>query len=234
LDALEQRRIARPGGGSAVAVIAPVNVAGEDSVAALGLAPPHGVVVLNGGTDLLPPEVRATLHGSFAGLVRAAVDEAVAIVTGGTDAGVFSALGDVLGETPPPVCVGVAPAGLVGFDGEPEQGRVRLEPHHTHFLLVEADEWGAEVHAMMGLADALARRAPSLAVVAGGGEGARREVVEHGLAGREVVVLAGTGRLADELAAGESAGVTVLDAGGDPDALGELVRERLAASGGLP
>jgi hypothetical protein len=238
-----------PGGRTATVVFAPPSVSGENAVAALRLGPPRGLVVLNGSTNELSPEVSADLRRSLGdGLARVAVDEALTVVTGGTDAGVFTIFGQALGDERPAAAVGVAPAGLVTWPGRVDEGReaVALEPHHTHFLLIEGDEWGVETDAMVALAASLAERCPSILVVAGGGAGAKREVLAQVRLGREVVALAGSGRLADELAAAVARGgaadpetaeaaasglITVLDRDGAPTALASLLRARLRPAG---
>jgi hypothetical protein len=249
-NVLVTRTIVFPGGRTALAVVAPADVSGGDAVAALRLEPPRGLIVLNGGTNRLPPELTAVLRRSLGdGLARVAVDEGLAVVTGGTDAGVFALFGQSLGDEQPAACVGVAPAGLVAWgDGNEDEGgphsndAVPLEPHHSHFLLVRGDEWGAEIEAMMALSGALAAECPSIAVVAGGGTGAKREVLAHTRLGRHVVVLAGTGRFADELADAVASGgsadpetaeaaasglLTVIDNDDAPAALAGLLRARL-------
>jgi hypothetical protein len=107
---------------------------------------------------------------------------------------------------------------------------------------VEGDRWGDETRAILGLVDALATDAPVLVVLAGGGRIAKQEILAHVRAGREIVVLAESGRLADELAdvvAGCRPGgdaelseiaagrLTVLGADEPPSALADLVRARL-------
>src|SRR3954452_23581779 len=112
--ALERREIDLGGGRTAVAVVAPQDVAGADAAAGLGVAPPRALVVLNGGTAELAPALRAELRRSLGdGVARVAVDERLTVVTGGTDAGIFALFGDALGEGRPAACVGVAPEGLV-------------------------------------------------------------------------------------------------------------------------
>src|SRR4029077_15864190 len=124
--------------------------------------------------------------------------------------------------------------------------RVPLEPHHTHFVLVEDAGWGGETETMLSLVDALSAAAPALVVVANGGSVSRREVLGHVRSGREVVVLAGSGRLADEItdvlpgggpakdsalaeiAAGR---IPVFDARAPASALAEVVRARLGSPG---
>lgn len=197
------------GGRNGIAVAAPADVSGEEAVVALALPRPHGVIVLNGGTTELPAELAATLRDTLGkGIARVAVEERLTVVTGGTDAGIFSLFGQALGDDRTAPCIGVVPAGRVTWPeraspadrGPEDEELVPLEPHHSHFLLVAGDEWGGETEAMLSLADALSADCASLAVLAGGGAGSRREILGHVRAGRPVIVLAGTGRLADELA----------------------------------
>jgi hypothetical protein len=249
--ALSRRSIAFPGGRSAVAVLAPPRVTGADAAAALELPRPSGLVVLNGGTADLSPTVDAALRRTLGeGLARVAIDERLTVVTGGTDAGIFALFGEALDDERTAPCAGVAPAGRVTWPGREWPGGkppsdeepVLLEPHHSHFLLVEGDEWGVETDAMLALSEALSAMCPSLAVLAGGGAGARREVLAHLRAGREVIVLDGTGRFAERLAEatagrGEPAAetaemvasglITVIDAAEPPATLANLIRDRV-------
>lgn len=167
----------------------------------LDLPEPRGTVVVNGSTTALGPGLDGAGDVLAAGVAGVAVPDRLTVVTGATDAGIFSRLGAALAAATAPV-IGVAPLGLVGWPGGPGgRGREPLEGHHTHFVLVEGSEWGDETGTMLALAAALGRQAPSAAVVFGGGEGARLEVLGHVRAGRPIVVLEGSGRLADDLAA---------------------------------
>lgn len=247
--------IALPGGGTATAALAPPTVSGEEAAEALRLPRPRGVIVLNGGTADLAPDLARDLRRTLGeGLAGIAIEDELTVVTGGTDAGIFAIFGQgVDGHLKAP-CVGVVPSGLVTWPGRewpaertPPGGELTpLEPHHSHFLLVEGAEWGAETDAMLALSEALSAAAPSLAVLAGGGAGARREVLAHLRAGREVIVLGGTGRFAERLevaSAGTGAMeeetaemvasglITVVDAAQPPSVLTDLVRDRLRSEG---
>jgi hypothetical protein len=239
------------GGRSAIAVAAPANVSGEEAIVALALPRPHGVIVLNGGTTELPADLAATLRDTLGkGIARVAVEQRLTVVTGGTDAGIFSLFGQALGDGRTAPCIGVVPAGRVTWPERPSPGDrgpeaeelVPLEPHHSHFLLVAGDEWSAETEAMLSLADALGADCTSLAVLAGGGAGSRREILGHVRAGRPVIVLAGTGRLADQLAGVIAGGspsdpetaeiastdlITVVDSAEPSSTLAQLVRAGL-------
>jgi len=228
----------------ATAVAAPWDVSGEDAIAAFALPPPTGVIVLNGGTTELDPDRESALRGMLGeGLARVAADERLTVVTGATDAGIFALFGQALGVRRTAPCVGVAPLGRVTWAGREaaHDGSVRLEPHHSHFLLVEGDEWGDETDAMLALTATLSADCPSVAVLAGGGEGAKRELVGHARHGREVIVLAGSGRFADEVAetrgvdpGGPAARISVVDLAGSASTLADAVRTRMADRGRSP
>jgi SLOG in TRPM, prokaryote/Protein of unknown function (DUF4231) len=211
----------------------------------LELPPVHGVVVLNGGTIELDAErgdrLRALLGDGLAAVVA---QDRLTVLTGGTQAGVFALFGAALGDDSTVASVGVAPEARVTWPGRVDAGddAVPLEQHHSRFVLVDGDEWGDETGMMLRLAAALAADVPSLAVLAGGGNVAKRELLGHVRAGRDVVALAGSGRLADDVAAAiagssshdpevreaaASGRVIVFDAAGRPDELRALVHERL-------
>lgn len=191
------RTVEFPAGGRALLVEVPPDADGDELLAALGLPAPRGTVVLNGTTAGIHSQLAAMVGG--AGLAGAASRERLTLLTGGTDAGIFSALGGAMTEGSAPL-VGVAPRRLVTWLGAAGRDLVPLEAHHTHFVLVEGGAWGDETPALLALAGALARRAPSVAVICGGGPVTREEARGHARAGRPLVVVAGSGRVADEVA----------------------------------
>jgi hypothetical protein len=236
------------GGRRASVLVVPASVAGAEAVAALGLPPPRGLVVLNGGAAPLEDDLEQRLTPLLRdGLARVVVEERLTAITGGTDVGIFAVFGRALAGAPHVVCVGIAPAGPVGWPRDEgravDADRVPLEPHHSHFVLVEGEEWGDETEIMLRVAAALEAGCRSVVVLAGGGPIARREVVGHVRAARDVVVLGGSGRFADELAVAvsaeeppidvdlaeicESGRVILLPPEARPEDLAELVRGRL-------
>jgi SLOG in TRPM, prokaryote/Protein of unknown function (DUF4231) len=233
-----------PRGSTARMVFASREASVEDVVHALDLGVPPGVVVLAGGTRDFPVEIQASLAPLLSeGLAKVVSEEGLTTITGATDAGVFALFGAGLEERRSPVTIGVAPAALVTWPGRVSgvDDAAPLEPHHSHFVLTDGDEWGDELPTMTRLAALLADERPSLMVLAGGGDVARLEFAAHVGAGREVIVLGGSGRLADEVAAvvGGAPGhpavvaavetglVSVFDVRRRPDDLRSLIRSRL-------
>jgi SLOG in TRPM, prokaryote len=175
------------------------------AVEALGLVPPRPTLVVVGGAGGLDDETLARLRSVFAsGIVPVLQRCGVAAVDGGTLSGVMRLIGEARAtlEASFPL-IGVTAVGTVAIPGRPAPPDTDavLEPHHTRFVLVPGDQWGAESPWIAQTATALAGDAASITVLVNGGEIAYSDV-EHSLqAGRRVVVIAGSGRTADALAA---------------------------------
>jgi SLOG in TRPM, prokaryote/Protein of unknown function (DUF4231) len=181
---------------------------GGASLAQLGVRRTVPVLVVSGTTADLEPSLAEALLPMFAGAVATAAEHGVAIVTGGTDAGVFHLLGVALSSAPrrPRVVVGVAPDGLVAPAGasgpasEPVEGQVLVAPQLSVLVRVPGGSWGDETLALSRVVTRLSGSSPVVVLLVGGGDVSRRELVEHVACGRSVVALAGTGRLADAVA----------------------------------
>lgn len=102
-----------------------------------------------------------------------------------------------------PPLVGVAAVGSVTLPGGdmPSRDTAPLDPDHAHFVLVPGDTWGAESKWIAAVATALAAGAPSVTVLVNGGEIAYADVERSVAVARPVLVIAGSGRTADEVAA---------------------------------
>ena len=154
-------------------------------------------LVINGGTsddpDFPVAAVTQALRVVVGELVR---HEGPVIISGGTQAGLFSLLGDVVEELgfAGPV-IGVVPSGKINTpDGTP------LERHHTFVLLVNGETWGDETPTMLELCRKLGRRGRVVALIAGGGRQTLVEIDGHRADRRPVIILVGTKRIADDLA----------------------------------
>lgn len=128
-----------------------------------------------------------------------------AVVDGGTDAGIMQIVGrarSARGARFP--LVGVAAEGTVAAPGGAQVDNgdsAELEPHHTHVILVPGDSWGDESPWLAAVASAIAGGEPSATLVVNGGEITYSDAEQSLVDGRPVLVLAGTGRTADAVAA---------------------------------
>jgi len=175
------------------------------ALTALGLPPPRPTVVVVGGAGGLEEVGIDRLRPVFASGIVPVLDQHGAVgVDGGTSSGVMRLFGEarsVLAAAFP--LVGVVAAGNVQLPGRPapEDDDAVLESHHTHFVIVPGNQWGAESPWIARTATVLAGSEPSITVLINGGEIAYADVEGSMQAGRRVIVIAGSGRTADVLAA---------------------------------
>jgi len=177
-------------------------------VTALGLSFPHALVLLNGGTAQLAPSLQLQLTAILQdGLAKLASQRQVTLMTGATDAGIFSLLGQGFAKwkrTAP--CIGVCVDTLVAwqppFDNLSETDeRIPLEPHHSHFVVVTGKDWGDELTTMYTLAKYLSQHCAPLNIFAGGGSITIKEMLTAVKQGRKMILLAGSGRATDSVLA---------------------------------
>lgn len=194
------------------------------AVRELGLGGSRPAIVLIGGAGGLDDASLVHLRPLFAeGLAPLAGDLGACVADGGTDVGVMRLMGEAraaAGSRFP--LVGVAAAGTVALPGEPlpRPDAARLEPHHSHFVLVPGSEWGDESPWLARVAGTLAGASPSITVLINGGETAWEDASASVASGRPVIAVAGSGRAADTLASALRGGDT-----------GEAWAEELAGSG---
>ena len=175
---------------------------------ALGLRRGRPVVVLVGGAAVMAAEDRALV----ADVMRRSVFPLLArfdavVVDGGTDSGVMRVAGRARAAGGDRFSlVGVVARGTVGDD------LGALEPFHTHVLLVPGSEWGDESPWLVDVASVLADGAPTVTLVVNGGAITYDDIRRSLDAGRPVVVLAGTGRAADAVAAASAGRTSNTDA----------------------
>jgi hypothetical protein len=179
----------------------------EQAVTQMGLVD-RSVIVLIGG-HIFPEQANVT-NQALDVLARTAEVLDAAVLCGGTDVGVMAAMGKARGRSgfqfP---LVGIAPEGSVTWPEGPRSGgllpiggeREQLEPHHSHFILVPGNQFGDETKWISRAATMIAAgRHKSLAVLVNGGKVAQMDVDEGLAVDRPLLVLSGTGRLADEIA----------------------------------
>lgn len=171
----------------------------------LGLPLGCSTLVLVGGASGLDAETMAQLRYLFVD-VLAPLAEALGLVVvdGGTEAGVMQLMGQartqIAGTFP---LVGVAAIGTVIFPhlSPPSSEAAPLEPHHSHFVFVPGNLWGDESPWIARVASTIASGTSSVTVLINGGKIAFLDVTYSVKAHRPVIVIAGSGRTADTLAA---------------------------------
>ena len=163
----------------------------------------QAIAVMGGAALMEDDSTRTIRSGLEDGLARFAQDHAVTIVDGGTAAGVMELLGVARarrGYTFP--LVGVTVAGHVAFPGHPaDSDHALLDPWHSHFALVEGDEFGEESDLLAGITLSIASGGKALGMVINGGAIVKREAHARatGPLRLPLLVLTDSGRFADEL-----------------------------------
>jgi hypothetical protein len=168
----------------------------------LGIRIGRPTLVLVGGAAGMSEADEALAGELLAGVIGPVVAASGGvIVDGGTDSGVMRLAGRARERLADGFdLVGVAPEGQIGDGGE-------VEPHHTGLLVVDGEAWGDESRWLLPVARTIAGAGPVAVVLINGGQVARGETVAAWQEGVATIVVAGSGRAADELAAESHAAV---------------------------
>ena len=192
-------------GNRAVVVIAPRDASANEILDALEIAPPRAVILLFGGAAGLDESRKAHLATLFAdGVTPVAAELGALIIDGGTQSGVMAIMGEAVARHPGKCqLLGIGPDGKVAHPeiacASARSDGARLEPNHSHFVLVESNEWGGETTKMLEIARAF--NAPIVAILVNGGAIAADEALQSVRNGWQLLVMEGSGRFADELSA---------------------------------
>lgn len=172
------------------------------ALAALNLPPYRGVIAVHGGAGGMEQDCfDAVRHLLATSVIPLAQRFPLLVIDGATHVGTARILGDLrerAGASFP--LLGVMPHRFALYLGGPpaDEQRYPLNPGHSHFLFVPGEEFGAESELMVGLLRASGR--PGLALIINGGLIVLDEARRHAQAGNLVVVVRGSGRMADALA----------------------------------
>jgi hypothetical protein len=203
---MNKRKIRFPNGNQPQAIIPPAGTRPADLLQALGIQQPNAVILIASGASKMDEQVSLNLSQLCTyGIAPVAASLKALIIDGGTQAGVMAIIGQaVAAQQQRPTLLGIAPVGRVAYPGKATKmlgnEGVSLDPNHSHYILVESNEWGGETETMYDLAKLLSRSCPSVAILMNGGPIAKTEVLHNVRQQRPIIVIEGSGRLADEIA----------------------------------
>ena len=176
----------------------------RDALASAGVVLDRPVLVCVGGAGGMAPDIEHAVADFLRRHLVPAVEEwGAVVVDGGTDSGVMRSLGMARADAGAAFqLVGVVARGTVSglADASGEADTAELEPHHTHVVLVPGDDWGDESPWISAVADAIAGSSDSVTLLVNGGEIALNDADLSLTEGRPLLVLAGSGRAADDIA----------------------------------
>jgi hypothetical protein len=175
----------------------------------LGLENPCPVMVVVGGAGGVQDKDQAAIRQVIELIAQVAQTLGAVVVDGGTRSGIIETMGQTRSQNAYQFpLVGVCAVDTVTWPGRSggfwqrfRDQRAPLDTNHTHFILVPGENWGDESIWISEVATQMAGKRPSVAILINGGQIARDQDIPNNLkAGRKVLVIEGTGRVADELA----------------------------------
>jgi hypothetical protein len=204
--AIRTQQIVFPNGNCAYAAFLPSNTNPLALLPALNIPLFTAIIMIAGGAGKMDQNLYPKLAPLFThGIAQFAATRNALIIDGGTQSGVMEMMGQgISNQQHKSALLGISPHGNVSYPGKSEQEEnahlTPLDPNHSHFVLVDTKEWGGETATMYTLAQALAQNNPSLAIVINGGAIALKEVVYNVRQQRPMIILEGSGRIADDIA----------------------------------
>jgi hypothetical protein len=209
------------------AIIVPPSGDPQVIVQAFGLGNPRPTIFITGGAGQMTDEdIKLTHQVVEEGIAAFAQRYHVTVIDGGTDAGVMQMIGDArLRNRYDFPLIGVAPLGKVAYPGYENPAREAvLQEGHSHFVLVDAQEWGDESQMIVNMTRAIANGMPMIGILINGGKIAEKDVYLATTQGNmriPILVLDGSGRTATNIATAFKTGnsssniIKAIIAGGD-------------------
>ena len=188
----------------------------EGALSTVDLRGPRPTLLVIGGASQMTQKSKTKLLTFFNNTLADLSERAgITVLDGGTDAGVIHMMGQARQHISGRFnLVGVAPLHRVIFPIgtsppalDEEDTLVALEPHHTHFFLVPGENWGSESRWLANFSSILAGPLPSMTLLINGGQVSLKDLKTNLELGRQVTIIAGSGRVADAVA-GTISGVT--------------------------
>lgn len=171
------------------------------------LTPRPTIFITGGASNMSDEDIERTRQLIEECIAAFAQKHRLTIVDGGTEAGVMDMMGDARRKHKYNFpLVGVAPLQRISFPGfDGANTEAELQDGHSHFVLVEADNWGDESDMIVGLTKRIAdhgNAVPMVGILINGGKIAEREVYLASAEGENrmpLIIVDGSGRTADSI-----------------------------------
>lgn len=192
--------IAFSNGFKALSVSAKVDVHIKQVIDELELRQPDGLLLLVGDAGNMDQRFYDQMQSVFNVIANFVNENRLMVVDGGIDAGLVAVMGKALatnGRTAVHLGVTPAKAPMISEDKLAEEA---LEPHHSHFLLLDGFQWQQTVPPKFQIVNYFSLRAPVITLLINGEDISLQEIQACVRLGYKVIVFSGTGKLADEIA----------------------------------
>ena len=178
----------------------------------LGFKEASPAIFVSGGASKMSQKDKKRTKEIIEGIALFAEERQAVIIDGGTESGIMKLIGDTRGKVGYQFpLIGVSPLGKVSYPGyQNPHEEAFLEDRHSHFVLVDGDQWGVESKLIVSLAHAIAGNGqkPAVGILINGGQIAMQEVYLATTRRQKIpmIVLEGSGRAADEISTAFRAG----------------------------
>lgn len=188
------------------AIRVPVDEEPQRIIEVFNLITPRPTIFITGGAGSMSEEdIQKTRELIDECIAAFAEEKRITIIDGGTEAGVMDMIGDARRKRDYKFpLIGVSPLQKVEFPGfKGSSPEAELQSGHSHFVLVESDEWGGETNMIIALTKAIAaQKAPMVGILINGGKIAEREAYLASAIGKNrmpLIIIDGSGRTADNI-----------------------------------
>lgn len=182
----------------------------------LKLESPRPAIFISGGaSNMSTTDIQRTQAIMENGIAKFAEEHGITVIDGGTEAGVMAMIGEARHKHAYQFpLIGVAPNEKIAYPGKPNDHKdADLDDGHSHFVLVEADDWGEESQMIVNLTRAISNYGdrPACGILINGGRIAEHDVYIATAKGKHripMLILEGSGRAADDIATAFRTGKT--------------------------
>jgi len=179
-----------------------------------GLIVPRPLIYIIGGAgDMSHEDVQRTRAIIEAGVAAFAHEHNITVIDGGTESGVMQMSGEARRKHNYKYpLIGVSPMHKVSYPGwvSPERDAM-LDAGHSHFVLVDTEDFGGESQTLVDLARRIRGDRPALGILINGGRIAEKEVYLATAKDEPripILILDGSGRAANDIGAALKTGRT--------------------------
>lgn len=188
----------------------------QEVIDTFGLSVPRPTIFISGGAGGMSDDdivrTRDIIENCIA---RFAAEHNITVIDGGTEAGVMQMMGEARKQNQHTFpLIGIAPEARVTYPGHAGlSDDADLEDGHSHFVLVNSDEWGGESGMIVNLTRTVAGgKCAMMGILINGGSIAEHDVyLATGGGGNNAIpmmILEGSGRKADEISTASRTGQT--------------------------
>jgi hypothetical protein len=193
--------------GSVAKAIRARDLSVEAIATALGLQHAPCIFISGGAGGMSEEDVNKTRQIMDEGVAKFASENGITVIDGGTESGVMQMIGEARrSHNYSFPLIGIAPYGKIQYPSHLNADHeAELDSNHSHFVLVDSDEWGGESQTIIDLTRHIAREEHqhALGILINGGKISQQDIYLATAKGDHkipILVLEGSGRFAEQLA----------------------------------